>query len=75
MSFPPVFIATSVDANKYTTAQTTSLYNINRPTQKLIDDKPNIQQLCRTVMVAKNCYNNLKESISNFETNDNFKVI
>lgn len=38
-------------------------------------EKPNIQQLCRTVIIAKQSLNKVKNCVINFETNDSFKNI
>ncbi len=37
-------------------------------------EKPNMQQLCRTVILARQTVAKLKMSINNFESNENFKV-
>lgn len=38
-------------------------------------EKPNIQQLCRTVIIAKQSFNKVKNCVLNFETIDSFKNI
>jgi U3 small nucleolar RNA-associated protein 22 len=58
-TLPPVFLVTPYDNEK------PSICTIN---------KPNMQQLCRTVIMAKQSLNKLKSCIKNFESTENFKV-
>jgi hypothetical protein len=38
-------------------------------------EKPNIQQLCRTVVLARQSVQKLKYYMNNFDSNENFKVL
>jgi U3 small nucleolar RNA-associated protein 22 len=58
---PPVFIVTPFDMNRTTSVWTT--------------DKPNMQQLCRIVILARQSLQALKKSILNFESSESFKNI
>ena len=57
---PPVFILTSFDGLKKESIWT--------------KEKPNIQQLCRTVLLANQSLMTLKKVISNFESTEKIKV-
>jgi hypothetical protein len=59
-SLPPVFISTPYDG-----AHKNSIWTM---------EKPNMQQLCRTVMTAKQTLAKLKQSIIKFESTESFKV-
>lgn len=59
-SMAPIYIVTPHDFN-----QTNSTYT---------REKPTIQNLCRTVLIAKKHLEHLKNCINNFESIDHFKV-
>ncbi len=59
-SLPSVYIVTPYDA-------------VNKDSMWTWE-KPNIQQLCRVVILARQSVSKLKHLINNFETNENFKV-
>ena len=59
-SLPSVYIVTPYDA-------------VNKDSMWTWE-KPNIQQLCRVVILARQSVSMLKHLINNFETNENFKV-
>ena len=59
-SLPPIFIVTPFDMNKETSTWTT--------------EKPNMQQLCRIVLLARQSLQSLRKLILSFESSESFKV-
>jgi len=57
----PIFIVTPFDKDKKTSVWT--------------KNKPNMQQLCRIVIIARQSLHSLKKSILNFESTESFKKI
>lgn len=49
-------------------------FDVNQKNSTFTREKPTIQNLCRTVLLAKQCLNSLKSHIVNFESSESFKV-